>query len=144
MIKRKIPHNIVFAFLFLFLLIGNFTYKAIVYFSSEKYEGTIIGFNLMNHTNNQDIIPTIEFTNENNELIRIENHKWAYFINKGYSTKYRENLNKKVTVFKNTFSNEHEYATFFNFWLTVYDLFIAFLILFFGVMFFEILQLFIF
>lgn len=140
MIKRKIPFNIVFAFLFLSLLIGNFTYKTIIYFSSDKYEGKIIGFNMINNVNNPDVIPTIEFKDENAFTYRVENYKWSYFVNKGYDAKYRNDLNKKVTVLKNVFSNDYEYITFFNYWITLYDIIIAFLILFFGVIFYEITQ----
>lgn len=65
--KKKIPFNVVFAFLFLLLIVVNFTYKSVVYFNSYKYEGTIIGFNMLYSTQNDYIIPTIKFFDENNQ-----------------------------------------------------------------------------
>lgn len=138
--KKKIPFNIVFAFLFLLLIVVNFTYKSVVYFSSHKYEGTIIGFNTLYSTKNPYIIPTIKFFDENNQQYTLEDYKWAYFIVSDDRGIYREDIGKRVQVLKNRYSNDFEYVTFFNYWLTFYNLVFAFLILVFGVVIIEIIQ----
>ncbi|NJM79330.1 MAG: hypothetical protein HC854_06405 [Flavobacterium sp.] len=101
--KKKIPFNIVFAFLFLLLLVVNFTYKSVVYFSATKYEGTITGFNSIYSTQNPYINPTIEFTYNKNQHYILEDYKWAYFIISDDRGSYREAFGKKSPSFRKLF-----------------------------------------
>lgn len=132
---KRIPLNIVFAFLFLLCFIGTLSYKTYVYFSSEKYTGKIVDF----VEDVSYIYPIIEFE-KNKTKVWIEDEKWFYMLHENHSKLREKELNKEVVILKHSVFNTYEYVTFFNFWFTVYDFIIWFCILFFGVFFIELLQ----
>lgn len=140
MLKKKIPFNIVFAFLFLGCLSTNFICKTYTYIVSTKYEGKIIDFSGPYTT----IYPIIEILDENNNKQILKNEEWFYFFQDDQLKWYEKDLNKRVTVLYNESRGRYEYVTFLNYWITIRDLLIWFCVLFFGVIFIEIFQIVIF
>ncbi|WP_445710868.1 hypothetical protein [Flavobacterium sp.] len=135
MIKKKIPFNIIFAFLFLGCLLFNFCSKVYTYVVSEKYVGKIIGFSIY-----QPIYPIIEFVDKNNSIHVLKEKKWFYAFTDDQIKGYEKDLNKEVTILFNASNSSYEYVTFYNYWLTVTNLLTWFCILFFGVIIFELIQ----
>ena len=133
--KKRIPINIVFAFLFLACLLINFGSKLYTYIVSEKYVGKIIGF-----STKPPIYPKIEFVNKDNRVQVLENEEWFYAFADDQIKSYESDLDNEVMLLYNESSSSYEYVTFYNYWLSVATILISFCTLFFGVIFFELIQ----
>lgn len=125
-----------FAILFVLLVI-NFSYKAFLYFSYDKAEGQVIGFydfsrkyvrkgkyDRKEHTSFETLeSPIVKYKLDGSEF-DIAIPKWGYinFLERGDS----------ITVMVNDKRDKVEINSFFQYWLTFYDIIIVFAICFLG------------
>lgn len=125
-----------FAILFVLLVI-NFSYKGFLYFSYEKAEGQVIGFydfttkqvrtgkyDGQQHTSFEKVASPLIIYKLDELECQIALPKWGYinFLETG----------DPITVMVNEKRDKVEINSFFQFWVTFYDLIIAFAICFVG------------
>ncbi|WP_313807943.1 hypothetical protein [Flavobacterium sp.] len=119
------------------LLLLNFGYKAVLYFSSEKAEGTVVGFEYFSReveTKDKSGNDAVYFIQYEAPIVRFKLESETVSVTtEAWSNEYAS-LEKgdKVTVFWNTGRENFKLNSFFLFWISVWDAFYGILLLIFG------------